>query len=59
MDKDDPDRFKGIPQRPTKGLILVADWDKAREVFTSMEEGQKGNLFGENNPDYWAFIFNL
>ncbi len=44
MDKNDPDRFKGIPQRPTKGLILVADWDKAREIFTSMEEGQKGKL---------------
>jgi len=44
MEKDDPDRFKGIPQRPTKGLILVADWDKAREIFTSMEEGQRGKL---------------
>lgn len=44
MAKDDPDRFKGIPQRPTKGLILVADWDKAREIFTCMEEGQKGKL---------------
>ena len=44
MDESDPDRRKGIPQRPTKGLILVADWDKAREVFTGMEEGQKGKL---------------
>lgn len=44
MHKDDPDRYKGIPKRATRGLILVADWDKAREIFTCMEEGQKGKL---------------
>lgn len=27
----------GIPQRPVKGLILVVDWDKAKEVFTNRE----------------------
>jgi len=29
----------GIPPRPTKGLILCQDWDKAEDVFTSMEAG--------------------
>lgn len=37
--KDDPARYAGIPKRPTKGLIIVADWDKAEEIFTCMDEG--------------------
>lgn len=42
----DPLYQLGIPKRSTKGLILVADWDKAREIFTNQEEGQaKGKLF--------------
>lgn len=35
-----------IPQHSTKGLIIVADWDKAEEIFTCQEEGQgRGKLF--------------
>jgi hypothetical protein len=45
-DKDDPARFIGIPKRPTKGLIIVADWDKAHEVFTNPVPGVGlGKLF--------------
>ena len=40
LDKDDPMRHLGIPRRATKGVILVADWDKAREIFTSPETGK-------------------
>jgi hypothetical protein len=37
---------QGIPQRPTKGCILVQDWDKAEDVFTSESDGVgKGKLF--------------
>lgn len=36
----------GIPRRSTKGLIICADWDKAREIFTAQQEGQgQGKLF--------------
>jgi hypothetical protein len=36
----------GIPHRPTKGCIICEDWDKAEEVFTSLEGGDKrGKLF--------------
>lgn len=42
----DPARYAGIPQRPTKGLIVVADWGKASDIFTSQAEGPgKGKLF--------------
>lgn len=34
LPKDDPDRTSGIPQRPVKGLIISADWDKSDEIFT-------------------------
>lgn len=40
LPENDPVRHLGIPRRSTKGVILVADWDKAREIFTSQEEGQ-------------------
>lgn len=44
--QDDPLFQLGIPKRSTKGLILVADWDKAREIFTNQEDGEsKGKLF--------------
>ena len=37
---------QGIPQRPTKGCIICEDWDKAEEVFTSLEGGDKrGKIF--------------
>ena len=45
-DVHDPARFEGIPQKPTKGLILCTDWSKAEEVFTSEAEGQtQGKLW--------------
>lgn len=38
---------KGIPQRPVKGLLVVADWDKAKEIFTNREGSYEtwGELF--------------
>lgn len=46
LPEGDPLRQVGIPRKSTKGLILVADWDKASEVFTNREEGQaQGKLF--------------
>lgn len=42
----DPRRTAGIPNRSTKGLVIVADWDKAREQFTCQTEGASmGKLF--------------
>lgn len=38
-DEDDPARYEGIPERPTKGLVICADWDKATEIFTSKDSG--------------------
>ena len=44
--EDDPRRTVGIPKRPTKGVIVCQDWDKAKEVFTNMERGAGlGKLF--------------
>lgn len=31
----------GIPNHPTKGMIVTSDWDKSTEIFTSEEEGDK------------------
>lgn len=33
----------GIPQRPVKGLLIVSDWDKAKEIFTN-RQGSYENL---------------
>ncbi len=42
----DPKRYVGIPKRSTKGLIIVADWDKVHEIFTNPVKGQgQGKLF--------------
>lgn len=42
----DSRRTLGIPNRPTKGLIVTTDWDKSTEVFTSQESGPNvGKLF--------------
>lgn len=37
----------GIPNHPTKGLIVTSDWDKSKEIFTELEgEGPNiGKLF--------------
>lgn len=40
---------KGIPDYPVKGLLVVADWDKAKEIFT----GREGSF--EN----WGELFQL
>ena len=46
LPKGDPLRTLGIPQRPTKGLICVQDWDKAEEIFTCQDDGLGlGKLF--------------
>lgn len=34
---DHPYVTVGIPRRPVKGLILVVDWDKAKDIFTKRE----------------------
>lgn len=42
----DSDRYKGIPKHAVKGLLVVVNWDKAEEIFTSTAEGdRKGKLF--------------
>ena len=42
----DPRRTIGIPKRATKGLIIVSDWEKAKEIFTNNVDGQaQGKLF--------------
>lgn len=45
FDSGDSDRTKGIPNHPTKGLIITTDWDKSREIFTEHEGGEVGKLF--------------
>ena len=36
----------GLPKRPVKILIIVTTWDKANEVFTNQEKGDRiGKLF--------------
>src|SRR5881394_3356228 len=42
--KDDPARTSGIPQHANKGLVIVANWDKVDEVFTS-NRGAEGKLW--------------
>lgn len=44
--KGDPRRTVGIPKHPVKGLLLVTDWDKATEIFTNNNPGERrGKLF--------------
>lgn len=44
--EDDPARTAGIPQKPTKGLVICNDWDKATEIFTSEAAGHgRGKMF--------------
>lgn len=37
-----PMRYHGIPQRPTKGLVVCADDNKVDEIFTG--DGKKGHI---------------
>ncbi len=41
LPQSDPGRKAGIPQHPVKGLIIVNDWDKAKEIWS----GQDGKLW--------------
>lgn len=43
--KSNPKQTLGIPPHPTKGLVVTADWDKSKEVFTEMEGENRGKLF--------------
>jgi hypothetical protein len=46
FEKSNPARYDGIPRRSTKGVIIVADWGKAHEIFTNEADGQaQGKLF--------------
>jgi len=36
----DSGRYIGIPQRPNKGLVITNDWDKVKEIWTSIETGK-------------------
>lgn len=44
---DHPGRKLGIPDRPVKGLIVSADWDKSEEIFTceSSDPHLKGKIW--------------
>lgn len=43
--EDHPLVTKGIPARPTKGVIIAEDWDKVEEIFTSEIDGHgKGKI---------------
>ena len=45
-DEYDPKRYVGIPERSVKGVLIVQDWDKAAEIFTSQDEGESmGKIF--------------
>lgn len=35
----------GIPQRPVKGLVIVQDWDKCKEVWTGNEGQRPGKIW--------------
>lgn len=43
--KGHPFATLGLSPRPTKGLIIVQDWEKSKEVFTEQEGENKGKLF--------------
>lgn len=43
--EDDPARTLGIPQRPTKGLVICADWDKVGEIWTEETGAKPGKIW--------------
>ena len=45
--KGDERRTIGLPERATKGLIIVADWDKAEEIFTDTTIDSDGMAKGK------------
>lgn len=48
--EDHPLVHLGLPRRPTKGCVICQDWEKAEEVFTSMEGGDKRGKFFQFLP---------
>lgn len=44
-DEDDPARRGGIPQRPVKGIVIAADWDKVDEIWTNQSGAFPGKLW--------------
>jgi len=43
--EDHPLVRQGIPQRPVKGLVIVQDWDKCKEVWTGNEGDRPGKIW--------------
>jgi hypothetical protein len=43
--ESDPARYEGLPNRPVKGLVIAADWDKVREIFTEDKGERIGKFF--------------
>lgn len=42
----DPARTAGIPRKSVKMVLIVQDWEKSEEIFTSQAEGeQRGKIF--------------
>lgn len=53
---DHPFITSGLPLRSTKGLIICADWDKAEEIFTNLEDGQaRGKVFKMLPEGSWKY----
>jgi hypothetical protein len=43
--ESDPARRGGIPQRPTKGIVITTDWDKVDEIWTSQHGARPGKIW--------------
>lgn len=52
----DKRRGVGIPKRATKGVILIYDWSKAKEIFTNQDKGNLGKLFQWIPKDAFAGV---
>lgn len=51
--EDNPLRYAGIPEDGVKGLVIAADWDKVKELFTATgEKGGTKGLFYEMLPTW-------
>jgi len=48
--KDSSERYDGIPEHPVKGLVVCQDWDKATEIFTSLQQGDRRGKFFQFLP---------
>lgn len=52
----DPARYEGIPKHPTKGLLIVTDWDKATEIFTNTFQGGEAGEEGDRRGKLFTLI---